>query len=165
MARGGERFRSETRGDALAIVGPIDETAQLVDLVAKLPAGQRIALDLSAVTFVNSVGVREWVRMQTAARQANIELELRGVAEVLVHQLNIVPATRAASRVISFYATYACEHCDDEQPRLIDVSKHHALLTRMQAPEMLCQPCQKTMVLANPPELYFSFLSGTSALR
>jgi anti-anti-sigma regulatory factor len=165
MPPGRSTFSCVVKGDAIAINGAIDETAQLVDLLGSSPPAARLVLDLSGVTFINSVGVREWVRLQTAARSRQIELELRGVAEVLVHQLNIVPAARAASRVISFYATYICDDCEDEQPMLIDVTKHHELLTRMQAPDVVCQPCQKKMTLINAPELYFSFLSGTSVLR
>ena len=70
-----------------------------------------VTLDLGGVQFINSLGVREWVRLQTAAREAHVRLELLRVAEVLIHQLNIVPAARSASNVRSFFATYLCDHC------------------------------------------------------
>ena len=109
--------------------------------------------------------MREWVRLQNAARDANVHLELRRVAEVLVHQLNIMPAARAASTVISFYAGYLCEHCDDQHACLIDVATHLEKLSRMEAPRMWCEPCKKPMTFIDPAELYFSFLAGTSPLR
>ena len=144
--------------------GAIDESARLVDLLAEAGDRGKLALDLGGVTFINSIGVREWVRMQTAAVDAKIQFELRRVAEVLIHQLNIVPATRGASVVTSFFASYLCEHCDDQLPMLIDVQAHRAELARMEPPEMMCTSCNKAMTFCDPAELYFSFLSGASPL-
>ena len=141
------------------ISGAIDERAQLASLVPSAQNG-KLVLDLGGVTFINSLGVREWVRLQTAARTAGVKLQLRRVAEVLIHQLNIVPAARAASEVQSFFATYVCEHCDEEQDELLEVAK-----LGIEAPPAVCRQCKRQAVLAEAPELYLSFLSGTSPLR
>lgn len=141
------------------ISGSIDERAQLASLVQSAQGG-KLVLDLGGVTFINSLGVREWVRLQTAARAAGVKLQLRRVAEVLIHQLNIVPAARAASEVQSFFATYVCEHCDEEQDELLEVAK-----LGIEAPPAECRQCKRQAVLAEAPELYLSFLSGTSPLR
>lgn len=141
------------------ISGSIDERAQLASLVPSAQGG-KLVLDLGGVTFINSLGVREWVRLQTAARAAGVKLQLRRVAEVLIHQLNIVPAARAASEVQSFFATYVCEHCDEEQDELLQVAK-----LGIEAPPAVCRQCKRRAVLAEAPELYLSFLSGTSPLR
>ncbi len=146
------------------IGGAIDEQAQLASLVGSATNGT-LVLDLGAVEFVNSLGVREWVRMQSTARDASVRVELRRVAEVLIHQLNIVPAARAASDVKSFFATYLCEHCGDEQPELLDVEAHRAMLEKLLAPPMKCRSCKRPAVLSEAPELYFSFLASTSPLR
>lgn len=157
-------FLWEHQGTHLAVAGSIDETAKLADLVVHAKDG-KLVLDLSGVTFINSIGVREWLRLQQAARDANVALELRKVAEVLIHQLNIVPAARGASFVTSFYASYLCEHCDDQLPMLLDIETHGAMLAQMQAPTMNCPSCKRAMTFCDPVELYFSFLSGTSPLR
>ena len=165
MPPGHTPFTVQRKGDEIVISGVIDETARLVELVAGAVPGQRLYLDLHGVTFINSIGVREWVRLQNAATSANVQLELRRVAEVLVHQLNIMPATRTASVVKSFYAGYLCEHCDDQRACLIDVATHIEKLSRMEPPRMWCDPCKKPMTFIDPAELYFSFLAGTSPLR
>ncbi len=144
--------------------GSIDESAKLAELVAQEANGS-LVLDLAGISFINSIGVREWLRLQKAAIDASVALELRRVAEVLIHQLNIVPAARAASSVTSFYASYICDHCDDQLPMLLDVKTHGEQLAQMRPPSMMCPSCKKAMSFCDPPELYFSFLSGTSPLR
>ncbi|MEO7094675.1 MAG: hypothetical protein ABI175_15565, partial [Polyangiales bacterium] len=80
-------FTWERKGDHLVIAGSIDESAKLSELVSHASNG-RLVLDLAGVSFINSIGVREWLRLQQAATDAKVVLELRRVAEVLIHQLN-----------------------------------------------------------------------------
>ncbi|HUJ61115.1 MAG TPA: hypothetical protein VLX92_21575 [Kofleriaceae bacterium] len=158
---------TETRGrmtldqapdGALALGGAIDEAANLPELVGRARGG-RLVLDLGAITFINSLGVRDWIRMQAAAQQQRLAVELRRVAEPIVHQLNIIIATRGNARVTSFYAPYACDACGREDSLLVDALAHHALLSRLQAPAMTCPECGGQMVFNDFPERYFSFLS------
>jgi anti-anti-sigma regulatory factor len=157
-------FSWQRQGDQLVLAGSIDESAKLSELVAHAANGS-LVLDLAGITFINSIGVREWLRLQQAATDANVGLELRRVAEVLIHQLNIVPAARKASVVTSFYASYICDHCDDQLSMLLDVKTHAADLAQMRPPGMTCPSCKRAMSFCDPAELYFSFLSGTSPLR
>lgn len=152
-------MRHEFRGGEHVLSGAIDENADLAALVAQAKNG-RLALELSGITFINSPGVREWIRMQQAAAAAKVNIELRRVAVPIVHQLNIVVATRGVSLVSSFYAPYDCEECDREHQMLLDVRLHGSDLARMKPPLMKCPDCRAEMVFPNPPELYFLFLSG-----
>jgi len=157
-------FTCERKGDVFVVGGSIDETAQLVPLLRWANA-RVLVLDLGGVKFINSLGVREWVRLQAAAREQKVLLELVRVAEVLIHQLNIVPAARSASAVESFFATYLCDHCGHEQDELIDVAANQTALAAMKAPAATCKVCKKPAALAEAPELYLSFLAGSSPLR
>ncbi len=156
---------AETRGrmtvdrtnDVLTIAGAIDEASGLHELLAGISG--RIALDLAAVTFINSLGVRDWIRMQAAAQKAGIAVELRRVSEPLVHQLNMIIATRGAARVTSFFAPYACDACGREESLLIDAVAHASQLARLEPPAMPCPECNGQMVFNDFPERYFSFLS------
>jgi hypothetical protein len=149
----------EPRGDAWALAGSIDENAGLVQLVTKAKDG-RLVLDLGGITFINSLGVREWIRMQQAAAAAKVSIELRRVAVPIVHQLNIVVAARGVSMVTSFFAPYECDECDREHEMVLDVRLHGGHLARMQAPPLPCPDCRREMAFAHPPELYFLFLTG-----
>jgi anti-anti-sigma regulatory factor len=153
-------FTSRRDGDVFVITGAIDERVQLQPLL-RWCTGKTLVLDLAGVTFINSLGVREWVRLQAAARDAGVTLELRRVAEPLVLQLNVVPAARLASDVKSFYATYLCDTCGEEQLELLEVAE----LAGHKPPVRACAACTQPATLAEPPDLYVSFLSGTSPLR
>jgi hypothetical protein len=144
-------------GDQLLLAGTIDETVKLTDLLAYAQNG-RLILDLAGITFINSIGVREWCYMQQAAVKARIGIELRRAVEPIVHQLNIVPAARGASIVTSFFAPYECDECDREFDMLLDVRTHGTELARMQAPTLRCPDCKEELVFGHPPELYFTFL-------
>jgi anti-anti-sigma regulatory factor len=97
------RITVTEQGDALVLAGAIDETAALPELVGRARGG-RLVLDLAGVTFINSLGVRDWIRMQVAAQQAGLAVELRRVSEPLVHQLNMIIAARGAAQITSFFA-------------------------------------------------------------
>ncbi len=145
--------------DQLVLAGRLDDRANLVDLVGHARAG-RLVLDLAQVTFINSLGVREWIRMQQAAAAIDVRVELRRVTEPIVHQLNIVPATRGVSIVSSFFAPYECADCEEDHEMLVDVVKHGSTLALGQPPLLPCPDCKRAMVLAHPAELYLAFLRG-----
>lgn len=152
------RLSIELQGEVLVLKGAIDESAKLSDLLERAHE-RRLVLDLGGITFINSLGVRDWIRMQTAAQRAGIAVELRRVAEPLVHQLNMIIATRGAARVTSFFAPYACDKCEREDSLLIDAIAHARGLSQLEPPAMTCAECGSQMVFNDFPERYFSFMS------
>lgn len=152
------RMQVHSDGAMLVLAGSIDETSGLVDLAARA-AGGRLVLDLAAITFINSLGVRDWIRMQAAATKANLAVELRRVCEPIIHQLNMIIATRGRARVTSFFAPYACDSCGREDSLLIDATLHAAALAQLEPPPMSCPECGAPMAFNDFPERYFSFLS------
>jgi len=152
------RLSVTPQGDALVLAGAIDESADLMALLARAQGG-RLVLDLGGVTFINSLGVRDWIRMQATATQQGVSIELRRVAEVLIHQLNMIIATRGTARVTSFFAPYACDRCGREESLLVDAVANAAGLANLQPPPMTCPECGGQMAFNDFPERYFSFLS------
>jgi anti-anti-sigma regulatory factor len=152
------RITVDRQGEMLVIRGAIDETARLSELL-DYTQGYRLVLDLAGITFINSLGVRDWIRMQAAAQRRGITIELRRVAEPVVHQLNMIIATRGASRVTSFFAPYACDACGREDSLLIDAMVYAQGLHRLEPPEVACTECGALMEFNDFPERYFSFLS------
>lgn len=157
MAKTRGRILIETQGDVLVISGPIDESARLPELLDRAASG-RLVLDLGGVTFINSLGVRDWIRMQAAAQRAGVTIELRRVAEPVIHQLNMIIATRGG-RISSFFAPYACDGCGREESMLIDAIAHARALAELSPPAMTCVECGSRMAFNDFPERYFSFLS------
>ena len=159
--------QAETRGrmtlaavdDKLVLAGAIDETAVLHELTGRALGG-RLVLDLAAITFINSLGVRDWIRMQAAAQKGNLAVELQRVPEPLVHQLNMIMATRGNATVTSFFAPYACDACGREESLLIDAIANAERLVKLDPPPMVCPECGAEMAFNDFPERYFSFLSS-----
>jgi hypothetical protein len=54
------RITIDRQGDVVVLAGAIDETARLHDLLG-LAHGGRLVLDLAGITFINSLGVRDWI--------------------------------------------------------------------------------------------------------
>ena len=113
------------------------------------------------MTFINSLGVRDWIRLIASAQQKPIALELRRVAEPVVQQLNMIIATRGTAHVTSFFAPYACDKCGREESLLVDADANRAALARLEAPPQKCPECGGAMVFNDFPERYFSFLSAS----
>lgn len=145
-------------GEQLVLTGAIDETAVLHELPARAFNG-RLILDLAGITFINSLGVRDWIRMQAAAQKAHLAVYLNRVSEPLVHQLNMIIATRGNATVTSFFAPYACDACGREESLLIDAIANAERLVRLDPPPMICPECGAQMAFNDFPERYFSFLS------
>ena len=150
---------SQRMGEALFLSGAIDEHARLTELLEQVESN-RLVLDLGGITFINSIGVREWIRMQQVALASEITIELRRVAIPIIHQLNIVVATRGTSIVTSFYAPYFCEDCDNEIDALLDVTVNGKDLAKLNAPAMTCPKCGEALEFSETPQIYFSVLAG-----
>ena len=144
------------------LAGSIDETSQLGELLASAQNG-RLVLDLGGVQFINSLGVRDWIRMQTEATKQNLAIDLLRVSEPIIHQFNMIIATRGNSHVASFYAPYACDACGREESLLVDADAHAASLAQLVPPTQACPECAAQMAFNDFPERYFSFLVPDSS--
>ena len=153
------RLRIEVRPDGMvALAGIIDELAQLPDLLRHV-RDRRLGLDLAGITFINSLGVRDWIRLLAAATQAGVTVELTSVVEPIVHQLNMIIAARGTAVVRSFFAPYACDACGHEDALLVDVASNAPLLQRGVLPALACPTCGGAMAFDDFPERYLGFLT------
>jgi hypothetical protein len=153
---GSRRLTITRTADAIALTGVIDEASYLGEL---LPAGPGLLrLDLAGVTFINSLGVREWIRFLATAAQGGVKVELARVSEPLIQQLNMIVAARGQADVLSFYAPYACDACGREESLLIDLAVHRAQLVKGDAPPAKCPECGADMAFNDFPQRYFLFL-------
>ena len=157
MAETRGRTILETTADAVVLRGPIDEGTALTGLLERA-RDRRLVLDLGGVTFINSLGLRDWIRMLAGAQRAAIAIELRRVAEPIVHQMNMILAARGGARVVSFFAPYLCGGCGREDAVLLETAAHAAALARRTAPRVTCTECGDPMEFNDFPERYFSFL-------
>src|SRR5690242_18670960 len=89
---GSRRLTVNRTADGIALTGVIDESASLPELLPGAPG--RLRIDLAGVTFINSLGVREWIRFLATAAQTGVKVELARVSEPLIQQLNMIVAAR-----------------------------------------------------------------------
>jgi hypothetical protein len=153
------RVATSASGEVV-LTGVIDEHARLLEQVQLAP---RLVLDLGGVTFINSLGVRDWIRLLARAIEARVHLELVRVSEPLVQQLNMIIATRAGVVVRSFFAPFACDRCGREDSVCLEVEPHRAALRAQRAPAIACPDCGAEMAFNDFPERYFSFLADEPA--
>jgi len=130
-------------GSRIALEGAIDDQAKLLPVLEHANRQRQLALDLGGIRFINSIGVREWIKLLAAAAKQNIALALHRVPVVMVHQLTIH----------SFMVPYVCGDCDFETD--FELTATEAKTTPVKA----CPDCKKDMSFRDPPEIYLGFLA------
>ncbi|MEO8842131.1 MAG: hypothetical protein ABI591_25930 [Kofleriaceae bacterium] len=148
------RLEIRIDGHRVYFSGRIDDSAQLATLPAKLPAGP-VILDTDGVTFVNSIGMREWIRFVRAVRVGGRQITLERVADVLMTQMNMINELHGLA-VTSFHAQYVCASCGFEAQPLIDAVANQQALQMLCPPRLPCPECGAAMELADFPERYLS---------
>ena len=159
MPAASSRLMITTEPGRATLVGIIDERAELAPLLDRAESAT-LTLDLGDVTFINSLGIRQWMRFLTGAQNRGLRLRLRRVSEPMVQQMNMIESARGGAEIESFFAPYGCDGCGREDAVLLDASTHAALISRSTAPSMACPECGQMMVLQDLPKRYFLFLLG-----
>jgi hypothetical protein len=148
------RLEVQLKGARAVLTGRIDDSCQLGEFASRLPPGD-VVIDTGGVTFVNSIGMREWGRFVRALRERG-SVTLEAVADVLMAQMNLISEFLGTVRITSFHASYLCPACGFEASLLIDALAHAAALRQLQAPALPCPECRAAMELADFPERYLS---------
>ena len=137
--------------------GQLDERAELARVVEKIDGA--VIFDLASVSFINSIGVREWVRLLRQLHEKHVRVTLRRCSEAMVHQMNMIVETVAHARVESFFVPYMCDACGAEASMCIEVEPNLSSLRNLQAPTQKCQECGGKMSFAEIPARYLLFVS------
>lgn len=138
------------------IRGQLDEKAHLVPIADEV--GQRVTIDLEHVSFVNSLGLRAWIRLLLALSDRDTEVTFTRCSEAMVHQMNMVVAAKAGAQVDSFFVPYDCPTCGHGASMCLEVADHREALRAMQLPSQACPECDAAMECAELPERYLLFL-------
>jgi hypothetical protein len=148
--------RLDVRLDAhrIALTGRIDDSSPLGDVLANAPRGT-VTIDTGGVTFINSIGMREWIRLIRGLRDRGDTVVLECVADVLMTQMNMIPEFRGIP-ITSFHAQYLCPACGAEVAPLVDAIANAASLRALTAPRLPCPECNAQMELGDFPERYLT---------
>ena len=140
----------------LKISGIIDEYTDLIDTMASLP--EEVWIDLSEISRVNSLGIREWAR---ALATTTAKIHYVGCPSLIIDQFNMIPQLFGNNaQVDSFELCFCCDHCEFEESITYEIKERNeeekAKLEQMTMP---CLRCNHDMLLNHDTDLYFSFLN------
>ncbi len=145
--------------NSIAILGEIDENADFSSF--SKARGQILYVDLSAVSRLNSSGLRIWI--QTMARN-KIQLVLRECSPTVVEQYALVPEFIGIDgKVESFFARYHCDSCSEEKLKRFQLGQN-LLEDKPELPavhDKSCPSCGDRMSLDQSPDVYLSFLRNS----
>jgi DNA-directed RNA polymerase subunit RPC12/RpoP len=145
------RLDVKVAGNRVTLAGRIDDTASFADLPARLPAGE-VVIDSEGVTFVNSLGMREWIKLLRALKG---RVRLERVADVLMTQMNLIAELAGAVTISSFHAQYVCPSCGAEAQPLVEANGRLSAM-----PALPCPECGSPMELGDFPERYLTIFTG-----
>jgi hypothetical protein len=140
----------------ISLSGAIDEWADLDALFDDIPPHSMVAIDLSQVKRISSVGVRVWICFMDKLKAHDMPVQLEGCSVVIVRQMNMISQFRGHGDVRSAYAPYYCPTCNKEQLRLIDLSAEVSAQLRK---TMLCPTCNSSLDLDEEEALYVELQS------
>lgn len=136
--------------------GQIDERCELIPIAKQISGAATI--DLRGVSFINSIGVREWIKMLHQLTDQGVKVRLRNCSEALVHQFNMIIEAQAGAEVESFYAPYECDSCGNEASMVIEVAASRDALIAGTPPDLPCPECGKPMAFSELADRYLLFL-------
>jgi len=147
----------DARRTVLTLSGQIDEFSRLGELASQLVPP--LTIDLAGIRFINSIGVREWVRFLRVLCPLG-EVKLRRCSEPMVMQFNMIAGTLGKAEVESLLAPYECRACGLEESVELLVARDLALGLRSAPPERPCPRCGGQLSFADSPAHYLLFLGA-----
>ncbi|HEY3356499.1 MAG TPA: hypothetical protein VGQ83_24825 [Polyangia bacterium] len=152
-----EKF-ADNQITCLKFSGTIDEQFS-GKAVASTIKGGILVLDLADITKISSFGIREWVDFMNQVGTKVDQLYLVELAPKIVDQLNMVANFAGKGKVISFYAPYRCDYCDDDRRRLLQFEADYDAIKNMKPPVRPCEACGNPEYFDEDPTSFFSFLA------
>ncbi len=172
-------------GQQVLLQGDFTERTDFGSLLSNLASGTGpVEIDLSAVRYMNSSGVRNWItflrRLEGQRKGSPIGFVRCSVG--FISQAGMAPEVLGGAQVVSLWAPYHCDACNQSEERLLQVA---ALLqpidaepaeaapvganvvfpagrgVRVEPPRFSCGSCPGELVFDELPERYFAFLSAT----
>lgn len=151
-----EKTRS---GDKLAVVlkGRMTETSRYAEI--DVAGVKSLEINMDGVSVINSKGIQIW-REFMKNLPAGLAISYVKCPLKVVNQLNLFPTFNGGKSVeiVSFYAPYFCEKCDQTASRLLESGKHFTAGKPIAAPAMTCEKCKAALEFDGVEQKYFLFL-------
>jgi hypothetical protein len=141
----------------LKLSGTIDEQFDGKKIAGSVKGGI-LVLDLAEIERISSFGIREWVDFITGISGKVSSLWFVECAPKVIDQFNMVANFGGNGQLVSFYAPYRCDYCDDDRRRLVQVAADWEQLKTGKLPERACESCGNQEYFDEDPLTFFSFL-------
>jgi hypothetical protein len=138
----------------IVVAGSIGETSPLYD--CPLKDVQRISMDMRAMTYINSIGVKNWI-IWTVKIPPNCTVDLYHCPLVVASQAsNVIGFVNDKIHIGSIRQPYVCDACDAETVRLVTWGKDYEYRdgsnkARIELPSD--QPCEKCKAAKSNPDI------------
>lgn len=122
-----------------------------------------IAVDVSGVNYINSVGVKQWIHW-TGRFPKELIVQFHKCPALIINQVNMVAGfLPRGGTVESLSAPFICEDCNREETILLHRPKDFDYATGTEAykyvpPTVPCPKCKKPMELDAMETKFFGFL-------
>ncbi len=149
-------FSNNENKKLVVFSGAINEEASLPNLSDFKDSP--LFIDLEGVNFINSLGIRKWMRWLDSIE--GFEIAFLRVPPVFIDQVNIVAGfLPEGGKVLSFFVPYVCEKCDSESLQLYSEGREFTNNKgAMEAVQVFCDDCKSGMDLSPVADRYFKFL-------
>ncbi len=140
----------------LRLVGTIDEDFNGEEVAEQVKG--TLILDLGEVRRISSFGIREWVDFIKAAELKAHSIYFIECSPKILDQFNMVANFGGSGKILSFYAPYRCDYCDDDRRRLVQVDESYELIKNLNLPDVPCDSCSNPEYFDEDPEAFFTYL-------
>jgi len=140
----------------VSLSGVMDEHSAF-DSLKIPPECQTCLLDLSAITRLNSAGVRDWLCWLEKHHASGVAVILIDCSKAVVGQLNLSQAFGRHAQIFSVCIPFFCEPCELEQSSVL-VASDWSSSDGIKVPELTCGKCEAPMVFDDIEGMYFRFI-------
>lgn len=132
-------------------IGPVTVDADLTQLVQ--PGAKRVIFDLSQVSRIDSLGVREWIRAMDRLPKEQVVIWER-VSPAMCAQVGMISNFVGPGRIASFVLPWWCEDCREDHTTDVEIDT----VPPGAIHPCSCPTCGQTMVLDELDEGYIAAL-------
>ena len=140
------------------VAGVIDEQFDAPGLAATITS-RYVILDVGGVERISSFGIRQWVDFIGAITPRMAGIYYVECSPKVVDQFNMVANFGGSGFIVSFYAPYRCDTCDQERRLLFRTDEDTPLWKAGQAPPSMCPTCGNAEDFDEDPAAYFTYVA------
>jgi two-component system cell cycle response regulator DivK len=145
-------------GVFVALQGDFNELTRFDGLAKRLAEETRIEFNIAALRYMSSAGVRSWCNF--LARLQGKQYVFRHASIAFALHASMVPMVIGSGRLLSLEAPYACDACDREELRLLELDALLIDAAQATPPRFGCRTCGGELLFDDMPGRYFAFLSN-----